>query len=1055
MIANIFIKRPNTAIVISLIIIILGIVSIVSLPVSQYPDITPPVVSVGANYVGADAQTVEETVTTPIESQVNGVPGMAYIQSNSSSNGSMGLNITFDIGTNINIAALDVENRVNTALPRLPNEVKNLGITVRKRTPSILMVIGIYSPNGTHDIKFVDNYTNIFVRDALLRVKGVGDVFTRADDFGMRIWLNPERLAQENLTPADVIQAVQEQNVQVAAGIVGSTPQAKDQPFEYTAFVEGRLVSEKEFGNIIIKTNPSDGSLVYLRDVARVELGKFNYSGNSFVNGKQSSFLLVFQLPGSNSMETARGIFAEMKTLSQSFPPDLSYNVPFEAVSVVKVSIEEVVKTLLVALTLVVLVVFVFLQSWKATLIPILAIPVSIVGTFAFFGPLGFTINTLTLFGLVMAIGIVVDDAIIVVEAIQHYIDDQHLPAKEAAFKAMQDISGPVVAIALILAAVFIPVGFIPGIVGKLYQQFAITIAISVLLSAFVALTLTPALSSLLLVPRKETRQRGLNSFFSLFNRLFEKGLNTYSSSVKTVIHYSRYVIMLLVLVVAGTLLLFKNKPTSFIPTEDDGRLYVTFELPEAASTSRTVSVIHKVMEILDNTPGVGNYAAIAGLNVVTFSAKSNSGTVFTQLKPWSERRKKSEHLTGIIADLNRRFSAISEARIIVIAPPAIPGLGSTGGFSFVLQQRESNDDIKGFQNVVRNFMIAANKRPEISNAFTFFTANTPGYKISVDREKCKKLGVRVADVFNTLQTFMGSSYINDFTLYGRSFRVMAQADTTFRDKITAIDKYYVRNARGEMLPMNNFVSYRIIESAPLISHFNLYRSTEFDGEAARGYSSGQAIDALRETAASVLPEGYGYEFTGLSHEEIEAGSNSILIFSISILFVFLFLTALYESWSVPFSVLLAVPLGAFGAILTLTFVTKLSDNVYAQIGLVTLIGLAAKNSILIVEFAKRRVDSGIELIKATLEAIRLRLRPILMTSLAFIFGISPLIFARGAGAVARQTIGYTVFGGMLAATFVGIFVVPVLFVVITRIAYGKKKLAELQGNNQEEDYHV
>jgi HAE1 family hydrophobic/amphiphilic exporter-1 len=820
MIANIFIKRPNTAIVISLIIIILGIVSIVSLPVSQYPDITPPVVSVAANYIGADAQTVEETVTTPVESQVNGVPGMAYIQSNSSSNGSMSMNITFDIGTNINIAALDVENRVNTALPKLPNEVKNLGIIVRKRTPSILMVIGIYSPKGSHDIKFVDNYTNIFVRDALLRVKGVGDVFTRADDFGMRIWLNPERLAQADLTPADVIQAVQEQNVQVAAGIVGSTPQAKSQPFEYTAFVEGRLVSEKEFSNIIIKTNPSDGSLVYLKDVARVELGKFNYSGNSFVDGKQSSFLLVFQLPGSNSMETAKGIFAEMETLSKSFPPDLSYNIPFEAVSVVKVSIEEVVKTLLVALTLVVLVVFVFLQSWKATLIPILAIPVSIVGTFAFFGPLGFTINTLTLFGLVMAIGIVVDDAIIVVEAIQHYIDDQHLTAKEAAFKAMQDISGPVVAIALILAAVFIPVGFIPGIVGKLYQQFAITIAISVLLSAFVALTLTPALSSLLLVPRKETRQRGLNSFFALFNRLFEKGLNTYSSSVKTVINYSRYVIILLVLVVIGTLLLFKNKPTSFIPTEDDGRLYVTFELPEAASTARTVSVLHKVMEILDNTPGVGHYAAIAGLNVVTFSSKSNSGTVFTQLKPWHERRKKTEHLTGIIADLNRRFSAISEARVIVIAPPAIPGLGSTGGFSFVLQQRESNDDIKGFQNIVRNFMIAANKRPEISNAFTFFTANTPGYKISVDREKCKKLGVRIVDVFNTLQTFMGSNYINDFTLYGRSFRVMAQADTTFRDKITAIDKYYVRNDKGEMLPMSNFVSYKIIESAP--SHIAL-----------------------------------------------------------------------------------------------------------------------------------------------------------------------------------------------------------------------------------------
>ena len=1055
MIANTFIKRPNTAIVISLIIIIIGIVSIVSLPVSQYPDITPPVVSVGANYIGADAQTVEETVTTPLESQVNGVPGMAYIQSNSTSNGSMGMNITFDIGTNINIAALDVENRVNTALPRLPNEVKNLGITVRKRTPSILMVIGIFSPDGTHNIKFVDNYTNIFIRDALLRVKGVGDVFTRADDFGMRIWLNPEKLAQSNLTPADVIQAVQEQNVQVAAGIVGSTPQDKNQPFEYTAFVEGRLSSEKEFANIIIKTNSLDGSLVYLKDVARVELGKFNYSGNSFVDGKQSSFLLVFQLPGSNSMETARGIFAEMETLSKSFPPDLNYIVPFEAVSVVKVSIEEVVKTLLVALLLVVLVVFVFLQSWKATLIPILAIPVSIIGTFAFFGPLGFTINTLTLFGLVMAIGIVVDDAIIVVEAIQHYIDDKHLTAKEAAVMAMQDISGPVVAIALILAAVFVPVGFIPGIVGKLYQQFAITIAISVLLSAFVALTLTPALSSLLLVPKKVTSRSGLNRFFALFNRIFEKSLNTYTGTVSTVIKYSRFVIILLILVVFGTLVLFKNKPTSFIPTEDDGRLYITFELPEAASTARTVGILHKVMGILDSTPGVAHYAGIAGLNVVTFSNKSNSGTVFTQLKPWNERRKKATSLNGIIADLNRRFSIIDEARIIVIAPPAIPGLGSTGGFSFILQQRESNDDIKGFQNVVRNFMIEANKRPEISNAFTFFTANTPGYKISIDREKCKKLGVRMLDVFSTLQTFMGSYYINDFTLYGRNFRVMAQADTVFRDKITAIDKYYVRNNRGEMLPMSNFVTYRIIESAPLISHFNLYRSTEFDGEAAKGYSSGQAIDALRETAASVLPDGYGYEFTGLSREEIEAGSKSILIFSISILFVFLFLTALYESWSVPFSVLLAVPLGAFGAILSLTFVSRLSDNVYAQIGLVTLIGLAAKNSILIVEFAKRRVDSGIELKKATLEAIRLRLRPILMTSLAFIFGISPLIFAKGAGAVARQTIGYTVFGGMLAATFIGIFVVPVLFVVITRFAYGKKKLDELQKNYQNGDYHV
>jgi hydrophobic/amphiphilic exporter-1 (mainly G- bacteria), HAE1 family len=917
------------------------------------------------------------------------------------------------------------------------------------------MLVAIYSPKSTHGIKFIDNYTNIFIRDALLRVKGVGDVFTRGDDFGMRIWLNPEKMAHLNLTAADVIQAVQEQNVQVAAGIVGSTPQAKTQPFEYTAFVEGRLASEKAFGDIIVKTNTTDGSLVYLKDVAKVELGKFNYSGASFVDGRPSAFLLVFQLPGSNAMETANGIYSEMARLSKSFPPDLAYDVPFEAVSVVKVSIQEVIKTLSIALLLVVLVVFLFLQSWRATIIPILAIPVSIIGTFVFFAPLGFTINTLTLFGLVMAIGIVVDDAIIVVEAIHHYIDDQHLTAREAAFKAMQDISGPVVAIALILAAVFVPVGFIPGIVGKLYQQFAITIAISVLLSAFVALTLTPALSSLLLIPSSETKKGWLTRFFSLFNKGFDKSLNTYSSSVKKVIHHSRYVVIILILVIFGTLFLFKNKPTSFIPAEDNGRLYITFELPEAASTARTVYVLKKVMQTLDEVPGVGHYAALAGLNVITFSSKSNSGTIFCQLKPWDERKKKSEQLEGMIAELNKRFSAISEARIVVISPPAIPGLGSTGGFSFILQQRESNDDIKGFQDVAMKFMMAANKRPEIGSAFTFFTANTPGYKITVDREKCKKLGVRISDVFNALQTYMGSIYINDFTLYGRNFRVMAQADTAYRDKITDIDKYYVRNNTGNMIPLGTFVSYKIIESAPLISHYNLYRSTEFDGDAAKGYSSGQAIEALRETAAEVLPAGYGYEFTGLSHEEIEAGSKSIIIFSISILFVFLFLTALYESWSVPLSILLAVPLGAFGAILTLTLVPRISDNVYAQIGLITLIGLAAKNAILIVEFAKKRVDSGMELITATLEAIRLRLRPILMTSLAFVFGISPLIFASGAGAVARQTIGFTVLGGMLAATFIGIFMVPVLFVVITRISYGKAKLEELHKKYHNGDYHV
>ncbi len=1057
MISNIFIKRPVTAIVISIVILILGVLSIINLPVSQYPDITPPVVQVSAAYTGADAQTVEQLVATPIESQVNGVPGMKYMQSNSTSSGGMGLNVTFNLGTNIDIAALDVQNRVNTALPQLPNEVKNLGVTVRKRTSSILMVIAIFSPDSTHSTEFVDNYTNIFIKNALLRVNGVGDVFTRAEDFSMRLWLNPDKLAHFGLTPSDVIQAVQEQNVQVAAGTIGAPPQPQGQAFEYTAFVSGRLNSAKEFGNIIVKSNPQDGSLVYLKDVARVELGMFNYSGSSFVDGTPASFLIVFQAPGSNALETADGIYKEMNVLKKSFPADLDYIIPFETVSVVKVSIDEVVKTLLKALLLVVLVVFIFLQNWRATLIPILAIPVSIVGTFVLFQPLGFTVNTLTLFGLVLAIGIVVDDAIIVVEAVQHYIDDKHLTAKEATYNAMKDIAGPVVAIALILASVFIPVGFIPGIVGKLYQQFAITIAISVLLSAFVALSLTPALCSLMLVPRKKDMgHHGLNRFFSFFNRLYDRGVRTYSSSVRKTINYSRYIVILLLMVILGTWVLFKNKPTAFIPTEDNGRCYITFTLPEASSTARTVEVLHKVMNTLKEVPGVGHFAAIAGLNVVTFTTKSNSGTVFCQFKPWNERKGKSQQLQGIEAEMRKRFAAIKEAQILVITPPAISGLGSTGGFNFVLQQHESNDDIKGFERVAMKFMIAANKRPEIGSAFTFFTAKTPGYQITVNREKCKKLGVNLLDVFNTLHTYLGSYYINDFSLYGRNFRVMAQADTSFRDDISVLDNYYVRNRAGDMLPLSTLVSYKVIESAPLISHYNMYRSTEFDGDAAPGYSSGQAIEALREVAAQVLPQGYGYEFSGLSREEISAGSKTVFIFFISILFVFLFLTALYESWSVPFSVLLAVPLGAFGAILALTLVPKLTDNVYAQIGLITLIGLAAKNAILIVEFAKKRVDNGMDVIKATMEAVQLRLRPILMTSLAFIFGISPLIFATGAGAVARQTIGWTVFGGMLAATFIGIFMVPVLFVVITRLAYGKKKLAALHKKyNPENDYHV
>ncbi|MDB5124134.1 MAG: multidrug efflux transporter permease subunit [Mucilaginibacter sp.] len=1048
MIAETFIRRPVTAIVISVVIVVVGILAMTSLPIGQYPEITPPTVNISGVYTGADALTVEQTVATPVEVQVNGTPGMTYLQSNSTSNGQMSMTVNFDVGTDINIAALDVQNRVGIATPTLPQEVQRLGLTVRKRNPSILMLVAIYAPKGTHNVTFLDNYTNVFVRDALLRSKGVGDVFTRADDFSMRIWLKPDKLAALGMTAADVTAALQEQNAQVAAGSVGSTPQEKTQAFEYTVLVKGRLSEPSEFGNVVVKTLPKTGVVVHLKDVARVELGKFNYAGNSFVDGKRASYLLIYQAPNSNALQTADNVYATMEQLKKSFPADIDYVVPFESITVVKVSVHEVVITLLIALTLVIVVVFLFLQSWRTTLIPVLAIPVSIIGTFIFFIPLNFTINTLTLFGFVLAIGIVVDDAIVVVEAVQHYIDEQGMSPKEATIHAMRDISAPVIAIALILAAVFVPVGFIPGIVGRLYQQFAITIAISVLISAFVALSLTPALCSLILKPHKLDKQsKGLDKFFFLFNNWFERVTGKYRNGVHRGIKNSKFVIVILVCIIVGAILLFKTKPTGFIPTEDDGRIFVTYDLPEASSTQRTVEVLHQMMRSLDSIPEIYHYAALGGLNAVSFASKSNSATIFCQLRPWDQREKKSQQIFAVIARIQKKLARYKEANVVVIAPPAIPGLGSSAGFTFILEEKEAGGDIKNFEKVLQSFIAAANKRPEIGKAFSFFTAHTPAYQLTIDREKAKKLGVSISDINSALQTYMGSAFINDFTIYGRNFHVLAQADTNYRTNIQDIGQYFVRNQAGTMVPLSTLTSYKVVENAPLISHFNLFRSAEIDGSSAPGYSSGDAIKALQEVAAQTLPQGFGYEFAGLSREEIISGSKTVYIFMLSIGFVFLFLAALYESWSVPFSVILAVPLGAFGAILFLTFNPGLDDNIYAQIGLITLIGLAAKNAILIVEFAKERVDRGMELEKATLEAVRLRLRPIIMTSMAFILGVLPLVFASGAGAQARQTIGWTVFGGMLAATSLAVFIVPVLFYSITRFAYGKIKLAELEKN--------
>ena len=1052
MFAEIFINRPVSAIVASIVIIALGVLALLSLPVSQYPDITPPVVQVTGTYTGADAQTVEQTVATPIETQVNGTPGMDYVQTNATNDGRMTMNVTFKVGTDVNIAALDVQNRVGIAQPQLPQEVTRLGVVVRKRNPSLFMLVAMYSPKGTHNVSFLDNYTNIYIRDALLRVPGVGDIFSRADDFSMRIWLQPDKLAQLGMTPSDVVAALQEQNLQVAGGSVGASPQPTTQAFEYSVFTNSRLSKEEDFRSIIVRSDPARGSLVRLSDVARVQLGKFSYASNSFVDGKRASYLLVYQLPGSNALETAKGVYAAMDKLKTTFPKDVEYVVPFESVSVIQVSISEVVTTLLEALGLVVLVVFLFLQSWRATLITLLAIPVSIVGTFALFVPLGFTINTLTLFAFVLAIGIVVDDAIVVVEAVQVNIDKGMSP-KDATKEAMREISAPVIAIALILAAVFVPVGFIPGIVGRLYQQFAITIAVSVLISAFVALSLTPALCTLLLRPMHiDENAKGLDKFFYKFNQWFERVTNAYSNGVQRLIKATPLVIIGLVVLYVGTGLLFRSKPTGFIPTEDEGRLIVTYEIPEAASTTRSLEVLQRIMGILKQQPYVNHFAALGGLNAVTFASKSNSGTVFMQLKPWDERTDRNLQADSLVVKLQKALASLNDARPQVLQPPAIPGLGQSSGFTFEIQQRESNDDVRSFDGVVQNFLAEANKRPEIGRAFTYFTAKSPAYRVDVDRDKCKKLGISVSDVYTTMQTLLGSQYVNDFIIYGRKFRVVAQADTMYRDDIKKLGQYYVRNQGGQLVPISTVITTHVIENAPLISHFNLFRSVELNGAAKEGYSTSQANDALREVADKVLPQGYSYDFGGLSREEINAGGTSVYIFMLSIGFVFLFLAALYESWSVPFSVLLSVPIGAFGAILALILFPYLTNNVYAQIGLITLIGLAAKNAILIVEFAKERVDKGEDLLESTIEAVRLRLRPILMTSLAFILGVVPLALATGAGGVARATIGRTVLGGMLAATSLAIFVVPVLYVAITRLAYGKKGLEELKKNAKKDE---
>ena len=1045
---NFFVYHPKAAIVLSVVLVLVGAVSLLSLPITQFPQITPPSVTVSGNYIGADALTVEQTVTTPIEVQVNGTPGMDYISSNSTNNGVTSIDVTFELGTDIDIAALEVQNRLGIAEPALPEAVRRLGLTVRKRNPGLFMLVALQSPEGTHNGEFLDNYANVYVKDRLLRVDGIGDAFAITKDFSMRLWLYPDRLAQLRMTPEEVITAVQTQNLQVAAGSVGAPPQYDAQSFEYTVFLDGRLDDVSEFEDIIIRNDPETGALIHLSDVGRVELGTFSYGNQSLVNHEEAALLILFQAPGSNALATAQGVYDAMEELSQDFPPDVDYLVPFEAASVVEVSIREVIITLLIALAIVAIVVFVFLQRWRASIIPLLAIPVSIIGALIFFSPLGFNINTLTLFGFVLAIGIVVDDSIVVVEAIQTKLEDGDVSVVDATVAALNDVATPVITTSLILVAIFVPVAFITGLTGQLYQQFAITISVAVLLSSLVALTLAPALAVLLF--RKDQQQpKWLEKLFRPFNKGLEKTKNGYGTALEWLLKHYYIALAVLLGIVVVTYLLFQVEPTGFVPTEDEGRIFVTFELPEAAANNRTLEVMEEMMQILDTVPEVRAYTAVASLNAITFTDRSNTGTIFVQLQPWDERTEEGQGIFAMVGKFNEYFQRIVDARVVVIPPPPIPGLGSTSGFSFILQDRSGNATVSEFETTMNNFLGTINGREEITGAFSFFTAQAPSYELTVDRVRAEQLGVPLTNIYNTLQTYLGSRYINDFTLYGRTFRVVAQADTAYRAEIEDLSDYYVQNGEGRMVPLGNLISYELSNTAPLISHYNLFRSASITGNAAEGFSSGQVLEVLREEAAN-LPEGYGFEFSGLSKEQAESGSTTLYIFAFSILLAFLILVALYESWTVPFSVLMAAPTGIFGALLTLWLLPDIDNNVYAQIGLITIVGLAAKNAILIVEFAKTNVESGMDIKEATLSASTSRLRPILMTSATFVFGMIPLALASGAGANSRQTIGYVVIGGLVAVTALAIFFVPVLYDRITRLAYSEDELNAFKQDEEE-----
>ncbi len=1040
MIAHFSIRRPVFASVLSIVIVIAGLVSLTKLPITQYPDITPPQVTIVAYYPGADAETVAQAIAAPIETQVNGVENMLYMESSSSVAGTYSLSVSFEIGTDPDIAQVQVQNRVNLALPYLPEAVQKTGVSVIKRSGSFLMLIAIFSPDGRYDEQYIGNYANLYILDAIKRINGANQAgILSSPDQAMRIWLNPERMASLGITASDVTRAISSQNQQFGAGQLGQPPMNRPVEMTVPLVTQGRYNEPKDFERIILRTDPKTSAIVDLQDVARVELGMKDYLVRSDLNGMATTYIAVYQQTGSNALAVAKEVKQTMAALKRQFPEGLDYVVSLDTTTFVQESIREVVITLFEAVALVVLVVFVFLQSLRATLIPTIAVFVSVIGAFAGMYLAGFSINMLTMFGLVLAIGIVVDDAIVVVENVERNMRHNGLSPREAAFKAMQEVTSPVIAIVLVLAAVFIPVAFIGGTTGLLYKQFAITIVISVAISGFVALTLTPALAAKILKPHSGGHSR----FFSAFNRAFERLTDHYTAGVRFMIRRAVIALSVFLIMAGAIVFLFKTVPSSFVPHEDMGYLFGAAILPDGASIDRTEKVSRAAAEVFVKHPAVDKYTTVSGYSLLDGQVKTSASTLFITLKEFKERKKAELSAFSLLAEANARLSSIKEAIVFTIMPPAIPGLGTTGGFDFWIQSR-GQGDLKQLQEVTREFIKKASERKELAGLNTTFNAASRQLRVEVDRQKAETLGVPVQDIYDTLQTFFGSAYVSQYTKNSRVWQVIVQADADYRMTPKDLGRLYVRQHNGKMVPLSAVTTTQFVTGTEIAPRFNGFYAARVMGNATVGYSSGQAIKAMEETALKHLPEGYTFQWSGQAFEEKKSGGASAVVFAFGLLMVFLILAAQYEAWTLPLSVITAVPFGIFGA-LSAVWMRGLENDVYFQIGLVTLIGLAAKNAILIVEFAVLKRNEGLPIREAALEAARLRLRPIIMTSMAFIFGAIPLAIASGAASNSRHSIGTGIIGGMIGATVLAIFFVPLFYCLIEglRERFVKQKARE------------